>query len=142
MGDQYLEVYYEDLLQKPEAVLRQICAMLSIDFLPQMLELARPSENIGDAVGAKVIVADNLGKFSTRMSPAVLARIEAISGEAMLVCGYSLATPVQTTRRLARHEAWLAKLSDAYQLVRAERKNRGLVGAITFHARAAVLRRR
>ena len=44
-------IRYEDLVTRPEEVLRSLCAFLEISYAPSMVELARPSENLGDARG-------------------------------------------------------------------------------------------
>lgn len=74
----YLEIYYEKLLANPEAELKLVCSFLGIEFLPEMLVLDRPSENLGDARGRTDIVQDNTGKYGDRLTTAQIKRIEEI----------------------------------------------------------------
>lgn len=137
----YVEVRYEDLLQSPERVLRDICAHIGIEFKQEMLSLGRPAEVVGEARGSTIIVADNFAKYRNRMSEPLLRNVEAIAGSAMLIFGYDLVFPVQKTVRMSPWEQTLAKIRDGFSLVILERKKRGLVGALMFHLRFAILHR-
>lgn len=75
------------------------------------------------------------------MSEPLLRNVEAIAGSAMLIFGYDLVFPVQKTVRMSPWEQTLAKIRDGFSLVILERKKRGLVGALMFHLRFAILHR-
>ncbi len=83
LGNNYQEIFYEQLLAEPEIVLRDVCQFLSCDFVPEMLALDRPSENLGDAKGRTDIVQDNTGKFHNRLSKKQIQRIEEIAWSAL-----------------------------------------------------------
>jgi hypothetical protein len=78
LGDNYQEIFYEQLLAEPEATLREVCRFLDCDFAPEMMSLDRPSENLGDAKGRTDIVQDNTGKYHERLTRKQIERIEEI----------------------------------------------------------------
>jgi hypothetical protein len=134
LGADYLELRYEDLLADTERELRRVCAFLGIEFQPDMLTLARPTENLGDTRGESRIVATNTNKWR-RMPPATLARVEEIAGELLRECGYDLALPPRPARRLSRLEMRLAQLRDAWNLARADHNRWGFWRTALFHLR-------
>lgn len=135
VGSAYLEVRYEDLLGDVEGTMRRVCEHLGIELDPSILELEKPSENIGDARGASKVVKGNFGKFRNLMRPAELKRIESIAKPVLQACGYELVYPSITARSLSSTERFLAQARDGWNLMRAESKERGMVGAILFHVR-------
>ncbi len=135
VGPAYMEVRYEDLLSDVDETLRRACEHLGIEFDPSVLELEKPSENIGDARGASRVVKGNFGKFRNYMQPPVLKRIESIAKDVLQACGYELVYPTITARKLSPIERFLAQARDGWSLMRDESKKRGLVAAILFHAR-------
>lgn len=134
VGSAYLEIRYEALLGDVEGTMRQVCEHLDVEFDPAVLELERPSENIGDARGADKVVKDNFGKYRSLMQPAVLKRIESIAKPILLACGYELVYPSIIARRLSRSERLIAQARDGWNLLRANFKKRGFVATILFHA--------
>ncbi len=48
MPDRILVIHYEDLLTDTQETLKQICAFLGVDFMPQLLEFYKHSKNIFD----------------------------------------------------------------------------------------------
>lgn len=135
LGPAYLEVRFEDLLADVEGVLRQVCPHLGIDFDPAILELQKPSENLGDARGASRVVRGNFGKFRAHMRPRELRRIESIARDVLQACAYELIDPAVPLRRISPTENFLAQIRDGYSLVRANFKKRGFVTAVLFYAR-------
>ena len=45
-SDDYLEVFYENLVEDPETILRKICCFLGCEFTQKMLNLDEPTENL------------------------------------------------------------------------------------------------
>lgn len=78
LGDDYHEIFYEQLLADPETTLRAVCQFAGCDFVPAMLALERPSENLGDAKGRTDIVKDNTGKYHEQLTKDQIKRIEEI----------------------------------------------------------------
>lgn len=78
LGDDYIEVYYEDVIRDPATTLGRVCAFLDIPYSDDMTTLARPSENIGSAAGKTFIDSANLGKFRKLLREKDQRRIEEI----------------------------------------------------------------
>ncbi|HIB89779.1 TPA: sulfotransferase, partial [Candidatus Poribacteria bacterium] len=77
-GADYLEVLYESLLEKPAEVLGNICRFLGCKLVPDMISLAKPSEEYGAAKGQIRIVRENQQKYLTQLMPPQIQRIEEI----------------------------------------------------------------
>ncbi len=135
LGCDYMELRYEDLLVDTEIAMRRVSTFLEVRFDAVMLTLTRPTENLGYTRGETRVVANNFGKFLDGMNRRTLARIEALAGETLVGCGYSLAMPAQPRARLSRLGALFAQMRDAINLVRSGRRERGLVGSLVFHIR-------
>ena len=78
LGDDYLEVFYEKLVDKPEKELTKICNFLEREFTSKMLHLDTPTENLGDTIGQTKIVKSNKNKYLNRLSPKTIKRMEEI----------------------------------------------------------------
>jgi hypothetical protein len=78
LGQEYKEVFYELLLRDPVAVIQEICDFLECEYIPTMIELARPAEQYGAARGQTQIVPGNRGKYRSRLSKPQIKRIEQI----------------------------------------------------------------
>jgi len=96
-------VRYEDLIREPENTTRQICAFISEEFEPAMLEFyrtraARQCESLSESwhYTASPIQADNLNKFLTELLPAEITLIEELTSDLMQRFGYQ---PVETPPR-------------------------------------------
>lgn len=77
-GVDYMEVLYESLLGDAKKVLTDICKFLDCQFIPDMTQLAEPSENHGAAKGQIRIVRENQKKYLTQLSSSQVRRIEEI----------------------------------------------------------------
>lgn len=141
LGDDYIEVRYEDLVTSTEGQLQRLCLLLGIEFDSTMLSLAKPSENLGDARGATHVVSGNHGKFAAGMSDAVLSRVEALTGSTLLACGYALARPLQKRTRLSKLQMARAQLADGWQLARRVHTGSSIWRTALFHLRYFVATR-
>lgn len=90
LGDDYIEVYYEDVIRDPAKTLGRVCDFLGIPFDDDMTTLARPSENIGSAAGKKFIDSSNLGKFRKLLRKKDQRRIEEIVFEQAIDTPYEI----------------------------------------------------
>jgi hypothetical protein len=135
MGRDYLELRYEELVSDTESAMRQAASFLGLAYDPKTLALAQPAENLGGARGETRVVTDNFGKFKEQLDRRMLRRIEALAGETMVTCGYSLAMPAQPRVRLSRFGMLAAQCRDSFNLLRFGRRERGVVGALKFHLR-------
>ena len=79
LGDDYIRVFYEDLVSDPEAELRRISIFMDRAFEDEMTSLAVPSENIGGARGKLFIDAKNTRKYRDRLPSGLQRRIEEIT---------------------------------------------------------------
>lgn len=130
--DRYREVRYEELLNDTEHVLRGICKFIQIEFKPEMLTLAKPSEDRGDAKDNPRIVQDNFGKYIDKMNPDTLLKIEAITGDTLSRLGYGLTYHAQPSIRVSTWGMMVAKLKDGVQLLLHKNSNWGLAKTIAI----------
>ena len=128
-GARVEHVRYEDLLADPRREMVRLCDFLGVSFEEPMLSLARASENLGDTKGQVEIVSGNAGKFMDRMPDRTRRRIEAIAGEALKQWGYEVAPGVEQTG-LGRWELALYRIADGINLLRADSREFGIMGAV------------
>jgi hypothetical protein len=131
MPDRFYELRYESVLSSPESELRRLSAFVGVTFTPDMLETARPVENLGDAQGHRGIKRDNAGKFESQLSPRELESIEALAWDGMHALGYE---PVRARapRRLSRAALTALRLKDGCALALAGARERGLLRSLQF----------
>ncbi|MDJ0898980.1 MAG: sulfotransferase [Xenococcus sp. MO_188.B8] len=89
-ADDYLEVFYENLVEEPEQVLSNICDFLGCEFNTKMLYLDRPTENLGDTKGQVEIVKTNKYKYLKVLNIHTIKRIEEIVYPVASSLGYDL----------------------------------------------------
>ncbi|MDY7036582.1 MAG: sulfotransferase [Thermodesulfobacteriota bacterium] len=134
--DDYCEMRYEDLLDHPEKTLRDICNFLSISFDESMVELSEPTEKVGDTRDKRFIFKNNKKKYLKKMEKDTRRKIETFSKPVLLSCGY----PVDydgPTQKLSTLQMNYYKILDGINLIKADRKEWGILHAILFHLRAA-----
>ncbi|HXG39603.1 MAG TPA: sulfotransferase, partial [Candidatus Limnocylindrales bacterium] len=71
--DRYRLVRYEDLVRRPEATLREVCAFIGEPFDPVLLDAAEALAGAEPAIG----------RFRAVLRPAEVAFVEAVAGRAM-----------------------------------------------------------
>lgn len=130
----YHELHYERLITDPAAVLAEVCAFAGRAAAPGMDRLHRPAENLGRAAGATTILADNVARWRTELSPALLDAVEAVAGPTLAAAGYERATRVPE-RRLGAARLFAAQVQDGVSLVRFDAAERGWLGAARFRWR-------
>ncbi len=129
-GD-YLEVYYEELLQNSRETLQKICRFLGIDFEEDMLQLARPVTYFGNAQGRLDIKSDNLGNYEQKMSMRTIRRVEEIAYPMMVAHGY-IPKHAMRHRPLGRWHLACLRVADRLKLVWFNMKYHGPVRGIQF----------
>ena len=132
--DRSMMVRYEDLVTRPEEVLRAICSFLDLTFEPSMVELDRPSENLGDARGSTTVIASNVEKWRLGMAPSLQRRVEALCADGLRAHGYECRHE-GPQERLSRPERRIRQLFDGANLIRFDIRARGVFGAIRFRWR-------
>jgi len=71
-------VYYEEVLERPEEVIRRLCSFLGVEYVPNMLSLGRSWEFYGDARSQTEIVRTNKEKYLKELKEKEIKRIEEI----------------------------------------------------------------
>ena len=89
----FLAVRYEDLLERPEAELRRVCAFLGESFDPDLLAFHRtaaayPTDERNEANLRKPILAGNVQKWRTEMTAREVRLFEALAGPQLERYGY------------------------------------------------------
>ena len=139
LGNNYIEVRYEDLLADPRSTVERICATLGIDFDEDMTRLSWPTEVVGDARGAE-IKRDNVEKYAHQLDPATRRKIEAIAGELLESFGYPVERSGSTVRVGGMRMKYF-QLADAINLFRNSVAQYGFFGAIKLNVRSLLIRR-
>lgn len=127
----YLELYYEDLLETPQKVLKNICDFLGCSFSEDMLSLESPSESIGDAKGQTEIVRNNKDKYVKQLSVRDIKRIEEITLPILREMPYKVHF-AQRHRPLNSLFMKLLRLYDGCALLTYNIRDKGMVKGIKF----------
>jgi hypothetical protein len=95
----YAEVFYEELVQTPEAELRRICAFLDLQYDPLMLDFADANRR-GELVPKRQLVWHDatlrpvqdlrVSAWQHVLAPSDITRFELMTGHHLLSCGYPL----------------------------------------------------
>lgn len=141
LGQDYMRVYYEQLLADPEAELRRISAFAGRPYEDRMTRLAVPSENLGSARGKRYIDAGNASKFRTEMAPARQKRIEEIVYAAAAGTPYRLEHATRHRPLAWPARTWLAVRDGVFSLVHKMRR-KGVVNGIRITIGNRIQKRR
>jgi hypothetical protein len=90
LGQDYLEVRYELLLEEPVFTMKQVSSFIGVPYDDRIVDLTSAPEDLGDAKGHSKIVTDNKGKYLTQLSRIDLKRIEEIVCDVAESVGYRL----------------------------------------------------
>ena len=74
----YMEVYYEELIDSPETIMKEVCHFLDCAYSDDILQLESSHEKGGDTKGQRGIISGNTKKFLTEFSEKQIRRIEEI----------------------------------------------------------------
>jgi hypothetical protein len=133
LGEDYLEVYFEQLLENSEATMKQISDFLGCEFKDEMINLTRPSEMFGDARGQARIIQGNREKFRTQLSQAEIKRIEEIVFPGLrntpYKCEYNSAGKFKSLHPLS--QAYL-KLLDSWAMMKFNARIRGFKPGLKY----------
>jgi hypothetical protein len=110
--DRVLTIRYEDFINTPEPVLRQVCAFLGIEFVDTMLDVGTSNEAARIASrsalwenNAKAPIRANIDKFTRELGLEDIAVIESVARDHMRRFGYELMTDADVEITEARIEA-------------------------------------
>lgn len=94
-SSRYKVVRYEELVRDPETVLRDLCAFLSLDYLPEMLRFHERSESGFHARQAahmrntlKPVFSSSVEQWRSSMPPGQIGVIEHLLRREMVLMGY------------------------------------------------------
>lgn len=140
IGDDYLEVFYESLLDSPEQTLTLICKFLDVNYENEMTILSNPTENLGDAKGYTTILKNNKQKYFMHFSPAMIKRIEELVYPVLSRTQYDIHF-AQQYRPLSKPHQFILKVFDGLASAIFHIKDKGLVNGIryftTLHRRSS-----
>jgi hypothetical protein len=116
----YREVRYEDMVDDPESVTRDLCTFLGLDFHPEMLEFHRRGEEFAAATphpdafrGLAQPITKGMRDWRTQMGPDDVALVEAIAGDLLSDLGYDVTGTASggriRTQALAAGAVWQVK---------------------------------
>lgn len=96
-NSRYYEVYYEQLLQQPEATLRDLCTWLNLEYTPQMLEYYRdadshiqPEHSNLFKLNQKPIDSSRAYAWKSKLSQQDIADFESVAANLLQSLGYEL----------------------------------------------------
>ena len=131
MGD-YYEIKFEDLLVNPDYEMGKLCNFLGICYESKMLHLDRPSENLGDAKGAKAILSQNKNKWRFKMPDKMIKKIETICFEMLEELNYEIIY-AQKAKKLTSKEMMLARVQDALHRFQFDcQQQKGFIKAVQY----------
>jgi hypothetical protein len=90
LGQDYLEIRYERLLEEPVPTMNQVSSFLGVAYDETLVNLASAPEDLGDAKGHSEIVTNNRNKYRTQLSARETRRIEEIVCEVARSVGYDM----------------------------------------------------
>lgn len=95
-SDRYLEVRYESLVDRPESILKMVCAFLGESFEPDMLDHTRLAIESGGGVDGHVeaqrpVTAESVGRWRTGMSGFEKKLADHLAGKELAALDYPLA---------------------------------------------------
>lgn len=115
-GDhEYLEVFYEGLLDDPAKVLAQICEFAGETYEEDMPTLRKPTENLGDAKGKSAIMKGNKNKFLERIPTEKLKRIEELVCAEAEKMRYTMVNNPVDYKPLGKNEILWLKVHDGFR---------------------------
>jgi hypothetical protein len=131
IGDTYKEVYYEDLLDDPESVMEDLCRYIGVSYQVEMIHLATPAENLGDARGELRIVRENQKKYQRQLSSIQIKRIEEIVYPVMLETPFSIEYARKYRPLSGLAKAWF-KLTDGFNVINFYTGNKGIRSGLVY----------
>lgn len=131
LGQDGLEIQFEELLANPTTTLQNVCNFLDIDFEEQMISLDKPTENIGDAKGEVIIVTTNKDKWQSKMSPKLLKEIESICITQLKKYHYP-STYTGKQIHISKIKLEYYRILDGFNLLIRDINNRGMIKNLIF----------
>jgi len=124
-----LIIRYENLLGDTTATLQKCCDFLDVEFEPSMLQLSRPTENIGHARGKTSVQTNNKQRYLAEMTPELRCKIEAIAAQPLRQLGYEVSYSGEP-RRLSKSLLNYYKATDGLAFLWHESQRAGLINIL------------
>ncbi len=113
--DRYQMIRYEDLLQKPEATMREICQFLDLPYDPSTIKEDQTA-NEGSYVKSSLDLS-KIDNYRQQLSNREIAKIEKIQGQLLHRFGYSLVHPGKPAKPLSMaRRIWYNQTDNVKQL--------------------------
>jgi len=126
LGEDFMELRFEDLLDQPETQLRRLCAFCQLPFEASMMQLTETTEDVGSAKDTVGLLRDNVGNFRAELDDKTLHRIESIASGQMKSYGYPLQFDIHKTRRLNTVHEMALRYRDYFSIFMKECRARGV----------------
>ena len=108
VGDRYLEVRYEGLVERPKEVLRQICDFAALPWDATMLGSRTPAD-VSEKVHQQSLhrpLTPGLRDWRKELAPSEQALFEAVAGDLLAELGYELTGRRASVVRAGADRAW------------------------------------
>jgi hypothetical protein len=118
LGENYIEIRYEDLVRKPAAVLKTLESFVEHDLTYERIKevgigsVTKPNTAFNDDAQSSI------GRWKKLLSPDELATMEALIGGSLRELGYVCATPQSSHPNLARMRAIYRLFFDSKQFIK------------------------
>lgn len=132
MGDDYVRVHFEDLLEQPEPVMRDLVSRLGLSYPGPLATQVHSHEDLGDARGSQGILHTNSGKYLQAFHANQLARIESLSLPSARYFGY-LYPETTVYRPLSSFERLVLTLHDAVLTLAFHLQDKGLFRGLSYY---------
>ena len=134
LGEDGFEIRFEDLLSEPVATLKNMCSFLEIPYEEKMDNLEKSFEPVGQAKGARKIIATNNDKWRTHMHPTMVEKVEKICVSQLSYYDYPTTYKGEQIR-ISRVKEKYYRLLDGLNLIITNRDNRGIFNSLLFYYR-------
>lgn len=123
IGNDYLELKYEDLLNHPDESLRKIGEFIDCKFDDSHLKLSKSLETFGSTKGQSYIVSKNFNKWRRELTISQITKIEKLTKPSMVKLGYDFETTKLNYKRPGKLWLYYYQLYDFYKMYLFNKKN-------------------
>jgi hypothetical protein len=134
LGQDYLEVKYEDVLTNTKHELARVAEFLEVDFLDEMTVLSRSVEGRGSGRGKSEVLRNNQRKYESHMDPAIRGEIESVAADSLRLFGYEV-DPSLPIRKVSAARMLYYRALDGISLLRSSWRKRGLIASLQFYSK-------